>query len=553
MVSTTSTPIQSGTPRPTVPHLHAAAEACPLCDQPIPQDRFDEIKARIETRRRQERLELEADFEERLGQERADAVAQALDHERQHSQAREAAAREEGRITGEAEAREALKALDTRVAEAETARATAEQSEEALKLQLDEARTAGRAEVDRLKQEAESNARAVREQAHKEALASVQERISVMEHERQTTEEGLLARIEGAEAAKTAAEESNTALQSQLQEIQRTGEQRVQTLQKEADERVTAARTEATAVAEAAMQAKMSAAEQARADAEGKAAAAAEQMRALELGQQAEVARQLQEQRDILERDKSDALNAERSAAFEKELRLSNKVDELQRALANKTAEELGEGAEIDLFETLKGQFAGDKIKRINKGQPGADILQTVIHNGQDCGSIIYDSKNHAAWRNEFATKLAQDQMAAKADHAILSTRKFPRSTRQLHVQDGVILAAPARVATIAQIVRQYIIATHAMHLSNKERARKTSELYALINSGRFRDLLKRIDAHAERLLDLQVKDKKAHDAMWKTQGEVIRSIQKTQSEVTREIDVIIGTSEELLEEVSHE
>ncbi len=201
----------------------------------------------------------------------------------------------------------------------------------------------------------------------------------------------------------------------------------------------------------------------------------------------------------------------------------------------------------------LRGSFRADKIKRINKGQPGADILHTVIHNGQECGSIIYDSKNHGAWRNEFATKLAQDQMAARADHAILSTRKFPKNTRQLHVQDGVVLASPSRVATVAQIVRQHVIATHAMRLSNQERARKTGELYALINSGRFRDLLKRIDANAEKLLDLQVKEKKVHDAMWKTQGEVIRSIQKTQAEVTREIDVIIGTSEELLDEAAHE
>jgi len=32
-------------------------------------------------------------------------------------------------------------------------------------------------------------------------------------------------------------------------------------------------------------------------------------------------------------------------------------VNDLQRALENKTAEELGEGAEVDLFESLKREF----------------------------------------------------------------------------------------------------------------------------------------------------------------------------------------------------
>ena len=158
---------------------------------------------------------------------------------------------------------------------------------------------------------------------------------------------------------------------------------------------------------------------------------------------EAEIVQRLNEQREVLEKAQSDAVNAQKSTSFQKELKLQEKVDQLQRALDNKTAEELGEGAEIDLFELLKGEFEGDKIERINKGQPGADILHTVIHNGKECGSIIYDSKNHNAWRSEFVTKLAADQMAAKADHAVLSTRKFPAGQRHLHVHDRVILAAP--------------------------------------------------------------------------------------------------------------
>jgi hypothetical protein len=145
----------------------------------------------------------------------------------------------------------------------------------------------------------------------------------------------------------------------------------------------------------------------------------------------------LREQREALEAAKTEAVNAEKSAAYKEKLKLSAKVEELQRALDKKTAEELGEDAEIDLFEDLKGAFHSDRIERVNKGLPGADILQTVIHNDRECGKIILDSKNHNAWRNDFVAKLRSDQMAAGAEHAILSTRKFPSGMYHLHVQDG--------------------------------------------------------------------------------------------------------------------
>lgn len=543
--------------RPSVPHLHAVGESCPLCEQPIPHDRYEEIKERIETRQREERLETEARYDERLAREKAEAVEEAraeartaLEREKQQFQVREAAAREEGRRGAEAAARETLEQLQTRLAEVEAGKA---QSESALKLQLEEARREKEAAIQKVKEDANAKQEEIRREAQQQALASVQETISGMQRDRQESEEKLLARAEAAEQAKFVADESLAALRTQVEEVRAAGEAQAEKARQDADERVKAARMQAAADAEVAMQGKVSAAEQAKTEAETKATAAEQKVRSLAQQHQADTARQLQEQREILERDKETALNAEKSAAFDKELKLSNKVEELQRALANKTAEELGEGAEIDLFETLKEQFKDDRIERIGKGLPGADILHTVIHKGQECGTIIYDSKNHNAWRNEFASKLAEDQMAAKADHAILSTRKFPKGARQLHVQDGVILAAPSRVATFAQIVRQYIVAGHALRLSNQERAQKTAELYNFINSGRCRDLFKRIDANAEKLLDLQVKEKKAHDTMWKNQGEIIRSIQKTQADITNEIDLIIGTSFEILDEVAHE
>lgn len=314
-------------------------------------------------------------------------------------------------------------------------------------------------------------------------------------------------------------------------------------MKQDAAARENAVRQESASQVEVAMQAKITQAEQAKAEAETKATAAEQRIRSLQETHNVQLVQRLQEQREALEQDKTNAVNAEKSTAFEEKMKLSSKVEELQRAIDKKTAEDLGEGAEVDLFEALKAEFDGDRIERINKGQPGADILHVVIHNARECGKIIYDSKNHSAWRYEFVTKLATDKVAAKAEHAILSTRKFPQDTGQLHTINGVILASPARVVALVQIVRQHLVHTHTLRLSNEARAQKTAALYDFITSERCADLFARIDAHAEDLLELQAKEIKAHQVIWKRQGELARSIQKTGAEMCNEIDMIVGAS----------
>jgi hypothetical protein len=525
-----------------MPLVNATGEVCPLCDQPIPHDRFDEIKARIEARQSAHTAEITSRLQDRFAREKADAIEQARREAAAEITVQVASAREEERCAAEAAAAHRAQEAQAHMEKLEAAKIAAEESGNALKVQLDQVRRDSEGAIQKVKQEAEANEAKIREDARKWAEDEVQEKITGLEHARQQSEAGLQARIKQAEDAKSAAVQFSALLEAQLEQMHIDSAAAIEKARHEADAKVDAARQEATAAVEAAMQDKIVGAEKAKADAEAQALAAKQEARSLQQSYDAQLTQRLQEQREAFERAQTEAINAEKSTTFEKHLKLSNKIDELQRALDNKTAEELGEGAELDLYEVLKSEFEGDRIERINKGQPGADILHTVIHNGKDCGSIIYDSKNHKAWRNDFVTKLAADQMAAKADHAILSTRKFPEGTRHVHVQDGVILAAPSRVAAVVQIIRQHIVRNHALRLSDEARTQKTAALYGFITSQRCTDLFARIDTHTDDLLDLQVKEKRAHEATWKKQGELLRSVQKVRAEICNEIETIIGT-----------
>src|SRR5260370_12566333 len=129
--------------------------------------------------------------------------------------------------------------------------------------------------------------------------------------------------------------------------------------------------------------------------------------------------------------------------------------------LMRKSANEMVDGAEIDLFEKLRDSFTTDKITRVAKGQTGADIMHEVLYKGQVCGRIVIDSKNRQGWQNTFVTKLRADQIAAKADHAILSTIVFKSGQKELFVENGVIAVSPARVVYIIELLRAAILLMH--------------------------------------------------------------------------------------------
>ena len=138
------------------------------------------------------------------------------------------------------------------------------------------------------------------------------------------------------------------------------------------------------------------------------------------------------------------------SKAFEERQKLETKLEDLQRQMKKQRANELGESAELDLAEALREAFPNDRFRKIDKGVAGADLWQDVVHNGEVCGRIVYDSKNRNAWRNDYVNKLKTDQIDAEGDYAVLATRVFPSETTQMHIQDGVLVAHPARIVVLA-------------------------------------------------------------------------------------------------------
>jgi hypothetical protein len=170
--------------------------------------------------------------------------------------------------------------------------------------------------------------------------------------------------------------------------------------------------------------------------------------------------------------------------------------------------------------------------------------VHEIVHNSRACGKIVYDSKNRNVWKNEYATKLRADQIAENPDHAVLSTNKFPANTRQLHHHEGVIIACPARVLALAEILRSHIVQTYELRVSNIEREEKTAALYSFITSERCDQLLDSVETLIGKLEAIDVAEQSAHKAVWQKRGTLLRSVLKAHGDLCFEIDRIIGTAE---------
>ncbi len=254
--------------------------------------------------------------------------------------------------------------------------------------------------------------------------------------------------------------------------------------------------------------------------------------------------KELDSQRQILERDRDQRerkIHAEHGRKMES---LEKKLVLLQRQLQEKTANELGDGAEIDLFEELRNLFPADDIKRVPKGQPGADIHHEIYYKGQPCGKIVYDSKNRGVWKAEYASKLRSDQTEAGAEHAILSTNVFPRGEKELCLRDGIIVVSPARVGYLVQLLRARLLDMHIRNLSIKERTGKMAQLYQLIASPAFKQKLKEVDRLGDQLLELDVEESRAHQNVWKRRGLLMKQLKNMTSEIDTEISAIIERSD---------
>ncbi|HVE71054.1 MAG TPA: DUF2130 domain-containing protein [Thermoanaerobaculia bacterium] len=255
------------------------------------------------------------------------------------------------------------------------------------------------------------------------------------------------------------------------------------------------------------------------------------------------------EVRAILMKDRESAL-AKKEAEFARERdALQKKIVEISRRV-KKAGGEIAEGLELDLYEELRGAFRDDELAR-TKSRDGGNLLLDVRYKGKSAGRILIDTKPRASWQQAFVTKLRQDQSEVGADHAVLATAVFPAGKKELFIDSGVIVVAPARVRAIVEVLRKALISMHVAKLSEAERADKLARLFKFITSPTFKRKLAEASDLATEALEIDVQEKRAHDLVWKKRGTVLTRIKNVLRDIDTDVSAIVEARDETPETVT--
>lgn len=230
---------------------------------------------------------------------------------------------------------------------------------------------------------------------------------------------------------------------------------------------------------------------------------------------------------------------------FEKKLEDQKKlIEEMKRKAEQGSMQMQGEVQELLLEELLKHLFPFDTIDEVTKGQRGADVLQTVINaNQQLCGKIVYESKRTKAFGGDWIEKLKEDQRQQQADLAVIVTETMPKELDRFGRIDGVWICSFNEVKSVAYVLREMLIKTNSMKLSQENKGDKMEMLYNYLSGNEFKQTVEAIVEGFTAMKEQLDYEKRAMNKIWKEREKQIEKVILNTSEMYGSIKGIAGNS----------
>ncbi len=200
-------------------------------------------------------------------------------------------------------------------------------------------------------------------------------------------------------------------------------------------------------------------------------------------------------------------------------------VDEMKKRAEQGSMQRQGEVQELLLEEMLRSQFPFDGIGEVGKGVEGADCLQTVRnHLGQDCGTIIFESKRTKTFNASWIDKLKADMRSKGADVAILVTQVYPKEFKCFGELDGVWICSFSEVLALTSAMRHTIMRIAETKRGEENKGEKMHLLYDYLTGNEFRQQMETI---VEGFLSMKTSIDKERIMMEKTWKEREKQLQK--------------------------
>jgi hypothetical protein len=260
------------------------------------------------------------------------------------------------------------------------------------------------------------------------------------------------------------------------------------------------------------------------------------------------VNRQLDEERQqIREQAKQEAIDENRLREADQDKLITDlrrQIADLKRTSEQGSQQSQGEVMELELEDILRQHFPFDTIDPVPVGVLGGDLLQHVHDgNGASCGAILWESKRTKAWHDGWLPKLRDNQRAARARFAVLTTVEMPKGLLNFGNIDGVWITSRGCVVGVAAVLRAGLIEVARTQRSLEGRQTKVELLYGYLSGPEFRQ---RVEAIVEAFVTLKAdleSEKRSLKRLWaKREKQLDRALHHTAS-LHGELGGIIGAA----------
>ena len=206
--------------------------------------------------------------------------------------------------------------------------------------------------------------------------------------------------------------------------------------------------------------------------------------------------------------------------------------------IPNQTRGMIGEGT---LHDLLKKHFPEDDFKRQDIGHPVADIVQTIIIDGHRLkNKICYDNKENTRVRIEDCQKAKSYMETHNTEYAIIVSSILPKDfgDSMLGMKEGVVVAHPLIIPTLAKIIRKSIINHENIVRIEENKNDNKFKLFEYITSTTFDIQLKKLFNIKSTLLKIQQDEEKALNLIWTKRRFELKNIDKSLFEIAEELSI---------------
>lgn len=217
-------------------------------------------------------------------------------------------------------------------------------------------------------------------------------------------------------------------------------------------------------------------------------------------------------------------------------------IEEMRRKAEQGSMQLQGEVQELALEELLRNAFPFDMVNEVGKGKRGADCILTVRNNyGQECGTIIFESKRTKEFGKDWIEKLKADARNNNADIAVIVSNVMPDGMNMFGARDGVWICTFQEVQAFITVLRDSVIRVYNVNKSNENKGDKMHMLYDYLTSHEFSEQWKAI---REGFLSMKLSIQRERDAMeklWKAREKQLEKVLLNATHIRGSIEGIAG------------